>query len=263
MIPAVILAGALAPAPVAITHHQLKTHPLRYHLALPAAWQAGRHWPVVVVIPDAHRDFVANLQRFVAARGPRPFILVAPEVLSCGGTRDQSSPPYSYTATEWSTARASADYDFDDAGLGTLLKEVQDRWGGEPRACLTGWEAGGHTVWAQALRRPERWRAVAPVSPNYQGRGLSNATLSTGPERKTLPIQVFWCGAPTGDVVQAMRSLHQQTAQAQEAARVHGFAPIAEVTVKGADHGPLPEAVLDWFEARVAPAKDGGTSKPH
>ena len=28
-------------------------------------------------------------------------------------------------------------------------------------AFLTGWEAGGHTVWALALRHPDRWRGVA------------------------------------------------------------------------------------------------------
>jgi hypothetical protein len=52
---------------------------MRYHLALPAGWTRERTWPVVVVIPDAGREFVPNLQAFVTARGDRPFILVAPE----------------------------------------------------------------------------------------------------------------------------------------------------------------------------------------
>src|ERR1051326_916191 len=53
---------------------------MRYRLALPEGWSSGRTWAVVVVIPDAAREFRANLETFVAARGHRPFILVAPEV---------------------------------------------------------------------------------------------------------------------------------------------------------------------------------------
>src|SRR4029434_2123914 len=121
-------------------------------------------WPVVVVIADAHRDFVPNLTRFTRVRTTTPFILVAPEVLTCGGTRDQTSPPYSYTPEEWQAARAVGDFEFDDAGLAAVLEEVHAQWGGKTQAYLTGWEAGGHTVWAEALRRPERWLAVAPVT---------------------------------------------------------------------------------------------------
>ncbi|HJW09112.1 MAG TPA: hypothetical protein VJ483_05710 [Holophagaceae bacterium] len=242
----VLLASAPAP-PAAVTHHQAKAHPMRYHLALPEGWRAGRSWPVVVVVPDAHRDFEANLKRFAAARGNRPFILVSPEVPTCGGSRDQTSPPYSYSAGEWTALKAAGEYEFDDAGLAAVLKEVHDRWGGEPQAFLTGWEAGGHTVWAQALRRPERWRAVAIVDGNYQGRGLGEGAFSTAAARATLPIQVFWCGAPTGDAVKGLSFFRQQTKQALDAAQAHGFAPVQEAVVPGADHGPLPEAVLEWF----------------
>jgi hypothetical protein len=240
----------------AITTHQAKAHPMRYHLALPQGWRVDRAWSVVVVVPDAHRDFKENLARFVAARGALPFILVAPEVLTCGGTKDQTTPPYAYTEVEWAAARKAGDHAFDDAGLGALLAEVHEKWGGETKAFLTGWEAGGHTVWAQALRRPERWRAVAPVSANYQGRGLTPETISARPERQTLPLKVFWCGAPTGEAVQGMTFFHQQTDRALAEARAHGFAPQPEKVVAGADHGPLPEAVLTWFEAlRASGAK--------
>jgi hypothetical protein len=251
----------IAPAP--ITHHQAKAHPIRYHLALPEGWQPGRSWPVVVVVSDAHRDFEANLQRFVQARGTKPYILAAPEVLTCGGARDQSTPPYSYTAADWAKARAGSDSDFDDAGLEAMLADIHDRWAGEAKAFLTGWEAGGHTVWAQALRRPERWRAVAPVSSNYQGRGLSEATFSKDPARTTLPIRVFWCGAPTGDAVQAMGFFHHQTDQAKADAKLHGFAAISEEAVPGKDHGPLPEAVLAWFEGQMGLAAPVNNPQSH
>jgi len=204
---------------------------------------------VVVVIADAHRDFAQNLNRFVDARATMPFVLVAPEVLTCGGTRGQTSPPYSYTADEWRMARAVGDHEFDDAGLAAVLAEVHAKWGGEERAYLTGWEAGGHTVWAQALRRPERWLAVAPVTTNYQGRGLTPETFSGAAERATLPVQVFWCGAPQGEVGAAMQNLRQQTDRAIADARAHGFAPSPIRVVAGADHGPLATAVLAWCDS--------------
>lgn len=253
-----VLAGAAAAASPVITAHQATTHPMRYFVALPEGWTAGRTWPVVVVIPDAHRDFADNLKRFVDARGARPFLLVAPEVVTCGGTSGQTSPPHSYTEAEWAQARAPKDYDFDDAGLAAVLAEVHAKWGGETRAYLTGWEAGGHTVWAQALRRPERWLAVVPVTPNYQGRGLTPETFSRAPERATLPIQIFMCGAPRGEIAGFMPQLRQQVDRALADARAHGFAPEPVRVVEGADHGPLPDAVLAWFEslerARKAPA---------
>jgi len=131
-----------------------------------------------------------------------------------------------------------------------VLADVHRQWGGESRAFLTGWEAGGHTVWAQAFRHPERWRGVAPVTPNYQQRGLTTASWSSAPARTTLPIQPFRCGKPTGgDALTAMQSVDQQTAQALRDARTHGFAPRPVRVVPGADHGPLPGAVLAWCDS--------------
>jgi dienelactone hydrolase len=243
-------AAAPVAAPAAIvTSHQATKHAMRFLVALPVGWAPGRAWPVVVVIADAHRDFAENLRRFVAVRGDRPFLLVAPEVVTCGGTRDQTSPPYTYTDAEWQLARAPKDHDFDDAGLAAVLADVHAKWSGEERAYLTGWEAGGHTVWAQALRRPERWRAVAPVTTNYQGRGLTAETFSRGPERATLPIQTFVCGAPKGELAGYMPGVRRQIDRAIADARAHGFAPAPVRVVPGADHGPLPEAVTAWFDS--------------
>ncbi|HJU83174.1 MAG TPA: hypothetical protein VJ600_03100 [Holophagaceae bacterium] len=248
-------------APPALTAHQAKAHPMRYHLALPEGWAPDRTWPVVVVVPDAHRDFEANLRRFAAARGSRPYLLVAPEVLTCGGASGKATPPYAYTPADWSAAEREGDFAFDDAGLAAVLAEVQARWAGEPRAFLTGWEAGGHSVWAQAFRRPERWRAVAPVSSNYQGRGLTPQTFSTAPARAALPLKVFWCGAPQGDETRGLAFFRQQTAQAQADARAHGFKPLPDQVVPGQPHGPLCEAVLAWFDELRAGRPAGASGR--
>jgi hypothetical protein len=244
-----ILATIALAAAAAVTSHVAATHPMRYSIALPNGWAAKQTWPVVVVIPDAHRDFVPTLVQFTAVHTETPFILVAPEVLTCGGARGQTSPPYSYTPEEWSAARAAGDFEFDDAGLAAVLDEVHAKWGGETKAYLTGWEAGGHTVWAQALRRPERWLAVAPVTPNYQARGLTAETFSKDPARAALAIQVFWCGAPTGDAATFSANLRPQVDRALADAREHGFEPAPVHVVPGADHGPLELPVMAWFDS--------------
>lgn len=229
--------------------HRASTHAMRYYVALPRGWAADRTWPVLVVIPDASRDFDDNLARFVRARGDRPYVLVAPEVLTCGGARGRTRDHYTYTAAEWDSLQGGDDFTFEDAGLAAVLEDVHRQWRGEPRAFLTGWEAGGHTVWAQAFRRPERWRGVAPVTTNYQQRGVTASSFSRAPERATLPIQPLFCGAPAGDAAQALTYCEQQTAQALREARAHGFAPRPVRVVAGADHGPLPEAVLAWCDS--------------
>jgi dienelactone hydrolase len=231
------------------TAHQATKSPMRYHVALPRGWVANREWPVLVVIPDAARNFTENLERFVHARGDRPFILVAPEVLSCGGARSRTRDHYTYTANEWDSLQNGDDFAFEDAGVAAVLADVRMQWRGESKAFLTGWEAGGHTVWAQAFRHPERWRGVAPVTPNYQRRGVSASTFSRAKERATLPIQPFECGAPTGEMAEALKFVEQQTATALQDARDHGFKPHALRVVPGVDHGPLPDAVIAWCDS--------------
>jgi len=223
---------------------------MRYHVALPQGWAASRSWPVLLVIPDAAREFEGNLTQFVRARGDRPYILIAPEVLSCGGAGSRTRDHYSYSATVWDSLQGGDDFAFEDAGLAAVLADVHKQWHGESRAFLTGWEAGGHTVWAQTFRHPERWRGVAPVTTNYQGRGVTASSFSRAPERVSLPIQPLRCGAPKGDdAVMAIKYCDQQTAQALREAGDHGFAPSPVRVVPGADHGPLPEAVLAWCDS--------------
>jgi hypothetical protein len=243
------LAADVADLP-AISTHRATTHPMRYHIALPHGWNADHTWPVLVVIPDATRAFVGNLEQFAGARGDRPYILLAPEVLSCGGARSRTRDHYTYSKAEWDSLQGGDDFAFEDDGLAAVLADVARDWHGEPRAFLTGWEAGGHTVWAQTFRHPERWRGVAPVTTNYQRRGVTAASFSRARERTSLPIQPFRCGAPTGDdALRAMSAVDQQIAQALRDGREHGFAPKSVRVVAGAEHGPLPEAVLAWCDS--------------
>lgn len=248
VIPSLAIAATVGGSAV-ISSHRAATHPMRYHLALPSGWSARTEWPVLVVIPDAHRDFKAILEQFVLARGDRPYILVAPEVLSCGGAGSRTPDHYTYSRAEWDSLQGGDDFAFEDAGLRTVLADVRKNWRGEPKAFLTGWEAGGHTVWAQAFRQPELWRGVAPVTSNYQRRGVDSKSVARGPERTSLPIQPFLCGAPTGENAQAVPYAGQQTATALRDAQEHGFRPRPVRVVPNQDHGPLPEAVLAWCDS--------------
>src|SRR6478609_7407769 len=40
------------------------SHPMKYHLSLPQGWSKQQTFPMVIVIPDAARDFTGNLQVF-------------------------------------------------------------------------------------------------------------------------------------------------------------------------------------------------------
>ena len=51
-----------------------------------------------------------------------------------------------------------------------MVAEAARAYGAEDKYFLTGWEAGGHTVWAALLQHPEALRAAALSTPNYQGR---------------------------------------------------------------------------------------------
>ena len=233
----------------AIQSYQASTHPMRYHVALPSHWSAAREWPVLVVIPDAARDFVPNLERFVGARGERPYILVAPEVLTSGGSRTHTLEYFSYSKATWDSLQGRDEFAFDDAGVDAVLADVRRQWHGESKALLTGWEAGGHTVFALAFRRPELWRGVAPVSPNYQRRGVDPKAFRATPARSRIALQVFRAGAPDPEFAAAMKSLDAQTATALDDARARGFRPAPVRVVAGAPHGPLVGAVLAWCDS--------------
>ena len=117
-----VATGKAAPDPAAA--RTASTHPMRYHVALPTGWSAKHDWPVLVLIPDAGRQFTANLETFAAARGDRPYILVAPEVLTCGGARTRTLDHYSYPPAVWDSLQGHDDFAFDDAGVAAVLADV-------------------------------------------------------------------------------------------------------------------------------------------
>jgi dienelactone hydrolase len=217
------------------------THPMQYYLSLPEGWTAEKAWPVVVAIESANRDFQANAAEFARARGGAPFIVVAPLVVTGGGSGFRDVPTYHYTSTVWKEIDRVGAFAFDEAGIAAVIGDVHRIYRGEERYFLTGWEAGGHTVWAMLFQHPERLRAAAPVTPNYLGRWMSEESFSSSNARAQLPVWVFQSTQLPSPYI------GQQSAKALEIAKAHGFGNVSVVSVDKA-HGPLAEDVLRFFE---------------
>jgi poly(3-hydroxybutyrate) depolymerase len=237
----VFLLAALAGA------QELKTatgHRMQYYLSLPRGWTAGRSWPVVVSIESANREFQSNAAEFAKARGERPFIIVVPLVLTGGGPRFREVPSYRYSDAVWAEIERVDAFAFDEAGIAAMIADVKRLYGGEDRYFLTGWEAGGHTVWAMMFRHPEQMRGVAPVSTNYLGRWMTPESFSSSPARTALPVKVFQSSQVPS------KYFAQQTVTAMELAKAHGFANLSTSQVDK-PHGALAEEVMSFF-AQVA-----------
>src|SRR4051794_6371773 len=164
-------------------------HSIQYYVSLPKGWTTNTKWPVLIVVEAADRQFKENLAVFEKARKDAPFILAAPLVTTNGGANYREAGTYHYSDATWSEIEKDR-CKFDMDGIAAVAADVQKRFGGEEHYFLTGWEAGGHTVWAMILQHPDRIFGAAPAATNYAGRCL-DAGLSYSPTRADLPITVF------------------------------------------------------------------------
>lgn len=57
---------------------KLPNHLIQYYVSLPKDWVKEKAWPVIIVLESADKEYKKNMERFVAAPGKVPFILVAP-----------------------------------------------------------------------------------------------------------------------------------------------------------------------------------------
>jgi poly(3-hydroxybutyrate) depolymerase len=216
-------------------------HSMQYYLSLPNGWAAGKQWPVVMVIEDANRQFEATATRFAAARGDMPFILATPLVVTNGGPRYRQVPTYKYSDAAWNEIeRDTCRFDFD--GIRAVASDLHRQFGGEEKFFLTGFEAGGHTVWAYLFRYPETLRGVAPVETNFAERCVERDSASTTANGPSPAIRVFG-----GASALSAGPLSSQTNRAMELARQRGFRNISETRVPGKGHEPLPQEVLVYF----------------
>jgi predicted peptidase len=229
---------------------QLKTassHPIQYYLSLPDDWTAGRKWPVVVVIESADREFLQAATAFAQARQHRPFIIVTPLVVTNGGAGYRSVPAYHYSDAVWDRIQNSGPFNFDMEGITAIVQDVAKQYGGEDKYFITGFEAGGHTVWAVLFNHPEAVRGAALVCPNYLGRWVDEAHISSAAERNVLPIRNF---VGTKDELCATgHPIYTQMQKAMTLAEAHGYKNVSLTSVAGKGHERLADEVLAYFSS--------------
>jgi pimeloyl-ACP methyl ester carboxylesterase len=179
------------------------THPMRYHLALPAGYThaAGKRWPVLVCVCGADADFAGLAERFRHARGRLPYLLVVPCTFSstnriAGGLLDHYRRLYPGEVIRdaggdgWvpDLTRRLA---WDEAGLLAVLDDLEQTFGTERRVYLTGFSAGGLLAYRMIVRYPDRLAAAVTVCPNFN---FWNHGYNSGPasaEDRAVPIRLI------------------------------------------------------------------------
>ena len=229
---------------------QLKTassHPIQYYLSLPEGWVAGKKWPVVVVIESADREFLQAATAFAQARGHQPFILVTPLVVTNGGAGYRSVPTYHYSDPVWDRIQNAGQFNFDMDGITAIMQDVVKQYGGEDKYFITGFEAGGHTVWGILFNHPEVVRAAALVCPNYLARWVDEGHISSAAERSGLPIRNL-VGTKDG-LCSTGNPIYTQMQRATSLADAHGYKNVSLVRVEGKGHERLANEVLAYFSS--------------
>jgi hypothetical protein len=229
---------------------QLKTastHPIQYYLSLPEGWTAAKRWPVVVVIDSAEREFLQAATVFAQARQHQPFILVTPLVVTNGGAGFRSVPTYHYSDAVWDRIQKSGPFNFDREGITAIMQDMVKEYGGEDKYFITGLEAAGHTIWAILFNHPEVVRGAAIVCPNYVGRWVDEAHISTAPERAALPIQNVIGTKDT--LCSPGNPIHMQMLNAMSVADAHGYKNVSLRRVEGKGHERLADEVLAYFSS--------------
>ncbi|HEV8134360.1 MAG TPA: hypothetical protein VGP85_06775 [Pyrinomonadaceae bacterium] len=232
---------------------QLKTastHPIQYYLSLPDAWASGKKYPVVVVIDSADRDFLAAATDFARARGHVPFILVTPLVVTNGGAGYRNVPSYHYTNEVWDRIQSTGQFNFDMEGIDTIVKDMVKQYGGEDKFFITGFEAGGHTVWGVLFNHPEQVRGAALVCPNFQGRWVDEQQISSAAVRTNLPIRNLV--GTKDELCGPGHPIYTQMQKAIDMAEAHGYKNVSVVRVDNKGHERLADEVLAYFSTLLS-----------
>jgi hypothetical protein len=226
------------------------THPIQYYLSLPEGWTPDKKWPVVVVIDSAERDFLKAANDFAQARQHRPFILVTPLVVTNGGAGYRSVPTYHYSDAVWDRIQDGGPFKFDLDGITAIMQDVVKQYHGEEKYFITGLEAAGHTIWGIIFNRPEVLRGAAIVCPNYAGRWVDEAHISSAAERGRLPVRNFI--GTKDELCSAGQPIYTQMQRAIGLAKAQGYGNVSIITVEGKGHERLAEEILTYFSSLVA-----------
>lgn len=216
-------------------------HPMAYYLALPEGWNPGKKWPIVVSSESSEKEFKANIEQFILARGHLPFILVVPFTVTTSGY-GLRTPLFPYTEDTWKMIDRVGSCQFTVEGVNQVLADVQKKYNGEDQYYLTGLEAGTHLIWAMLFRNPEKIVAAAPVAGHYIGRCLVEADFSSNPATADVNIQQF-----VGDQDDDRWIHNPQWDKLKSVASQHGYRHVSEVMIHGKGHVKMADEVLAYF----------------
>jgi len=234
-----------ASAQSALALTKAEKHPMQYYLSLPDSWSAAKTWPVVVILESASKEYKKNAERFVAARGSMPFILVAPFNTNNSnyGRRDPAIFPYS--AETWDYMEKIGDCQFNDDGIVAVLKEVSEKYRGKSKVFITGFEAGTHVLWSMVFNHPELLKAAAPVAGNFRRRCVEQGKISNDVTKVNLPIRWFEGAKDKNDATSTI--LYEQWKDAKSLAQSAGYTNLSEEMVPSKGHEPMPDEVMTYF----------------
>ncbi|MDB5253629.1 MAG: hypothetical protein JWP27_2798 [Flaviaesturariibacter sp.] len=220
---------------------------MQYELALPRDWKKGVTYPVVIACEASEKEFRKNAERFEAARGTVPFIIVSPYITTNGNYGLHDTVVYPYRKDVWDRIDREGNCLFDDQGLLAVINDVKRLYGGADKVFITGFEAGAHLVWATAFHHPEQLFAAAMVAGNFRKRCEDGNTISGHPSRASLPLLNF-VGGDDQDFGKGSR-LYGQYEEAKELALTHGYTNLSETVLPGTGHVPVTRDVLEAFAA--------------
>lgn len=239
--------SALLPAsaqPVAATRvpvlRTATTHAMRYYVALPAAGASEASRPILIAC-SPRGQYQPMAQAYAAADPESRFIVVAPVIVSNSGKLDPSGVGYGPEVVE-QVAREGGGR-FDEEGILAIVQDLQADYGAQQRFFITGFSAGGHATWLMVFLHPDRLAGAASSAGNFVGRGLESRTISTAPERASLPVREI-IGSQDGSYQAA---LWPQWQNAQALARANGYGNLSEQVVPGQPHTPLVAEVMAFF----------------
>jgi predicted peptidase len=221
-------------------------HLIQYYISLPDHWSLKSKWPVVIAVEDANKQFKTTAERFIAARKSMPFIIVVPIITINGRQGHRDSTIYPYSMSVWDTIDKISICRFDMEGVQNIIKDVKEDYSGSDKIFITGFEAGTHLVWAMVFKHPEMLYAAAPVAGNFRSRCVEDGLFSKDVSRIELPIKNF-VGSNDKDFG-INGNFYYQFIEAKNLALSKGYKNISETQVRGKDHIPLPEEVLDYFD---------------
>jgi dienelactone hydrolase len=132
-------------------------------------------------------------------------------------------------------------------GINAVMRDVSKQYGGEEKYFVTGFEAGGHTVWGILFNQPEMVRGAALVCPNYLGRWVDEGHISPADNRGGLPIQNFV--GTRDELCSTGKPIYTQMQRAMSLAEANGYKNVSLVRVEGKGHERLADEVLAYFSS--------------